>query len=224
MARLYVEKNDPTRFPRFYNQSLIDEYAGARGYNIVNISRLYVRNDIEAFIKERGDSINLVRRALDGLYIDYRDSDTIEVQNNRDFIISNNTDYDTTIVTRDPKTLDKIRRDRVIIGKLKIYPNKTVIERDNIKDKIVNPNLFNTILITNPHVNNTRFYEKELKNKNFNIILVQSGKVTDRDYGFKLNQMDYLYNSLGGKVITYHTEKNDNYAYVIASENSRLKK
>ncbi len=224
MTKLLIDKEDTTRYPRFYNKSLVDEFGQAKGYKVVNVSRQFIRNEIEAFVKERRYGINLVRNLLDGLYIDYDDSDTIETVNNNEFIVSNNTDYDTTVVSSDPKVFNKIRNDRIILGNLKFYPNKTVIETQDKKEKIVNPKLFRNILVVNPYSEYLKFYEKALKNKNFNIIIAQCGTVYDQDHNFKVRQMEYLLYKLNGKAINYHAEDNrDNYAFIVASEGARIK-
>ena len=70
MAKLVIEKGDPTVFPRFYNFGLIDDFGNARDMNVINVSRFYVRNDIESFVKERGQSISLVRDLLNSLLED----------------------------------------------------------------------------------------------------------------------------------------------------------
>ena len=225
MTQLLIDKDDVDRYPRFYNKSLVDEFGQAKGYKKVNISRLFIRNEIEAFVRERTYGINLVRNILNGLYIDYKDSNTIETVNNSEFIISKNTDYDTTVVTSDPKVFNKIRRDRIIFGNLKLYQNRTIIEMQDKKEKLVNPNLFRNILVVNPYSEYLKFYEKKLRNEDFNVIIAECGTRYDKDHDFKVAQMNELLHRIDGQAIKYHAEDNkDNYAFVIASKNARLTK
>ena len=89
---------------------------------------------------------------------------------------------------------------------------------------LVNPTLFRNLLVVNPYSEYLKFYEKELKNNNFNVIIAECGKKQDRDHDFKVRQMNELLSRLNGHVINYHAEDNkDNYAYVIASDGARIK-
>lgn len=203
MAKLLIEKGDPGDFPRFYNFPLIDDYGNARGMKVVNVSRLFISEDIEVFVRERRHSIELVRNLLDSKAIDYRDSDTIEYVNNREFIVSNNTDCDTTIVTPDLSVLRNIRRDRVILKKLGMLDNCPILFNDKEyrenkhKFKAINSLLYKTIMIINPSPYSIKVFEKLFTNPYFNVIIGESGKIYDRDREDKINTMKTLYDKYG---------------------------
>ena len=193
MAKLFIDPEDPSIFPRFYNQSLIDNYGEARGVNVVNVSRPSIKFDVENFVKERMNSVTLVHDILNGRVINYRDCDTIEAVENREFIVSKDKDCDTTIVTPDVNIYEDIRRDRVILKRLKIYNGIPYLVDKNKKMKEVNYQLFKTIMIMNPYVTSMKYFERLVNNPNFNVIIGTCGKTYDRDYGRKIDQMSNLY-------------------------------
>ena len=221
MARLFIEPEDPSKFPRFYNESLINNYGDARGYKVVNVSRINIRFDIENFVKERGDSMMLVQDLLNARLIDYRDCDTIEYVENREFVVSNNVDCDTTIVTPDVNIYKDVRRDRVILKRIKIYNSLPYLVDKNRNRKLIDPRLFKTIMIMNPYFESIRFYERFATNPDYNIIIGNCGKTYDKDIEYKIDQMDELYTRTNGILHPYFVTRGSNYAYVLTSENLR---
>ena len=227
MAKLVIEKKDPTFFPRFYNYALIDDYGNARGMNVVNVSRICIKDDIEVFVKERMESIALVRDLLNSKAIDYRDSNTIEYVNNREFIVSNNTDCDTTIVTPDQTVLKDIRRDRVILKRLGMLDNCPILlndKDDKQKFKVINSLLYNTIMIINPSPYSIKVYERLFDNPYFNVIIGESGKTYERDIKEKMGimyRLYYTYGNNGNDLSMINVKRQNNYACILASTNLR---
>ena len=227
MAKLMVEKGDPCDFPRFYNYPLIDDYGNARGLNVVNVSRLCIKDDIEVFVKERQESIALVRNLLNSKAINYRESDTIESVNNREFIISNNSDCDTTIVTPDQKVLNDIRRDRVLLKRLGMIDNCPILLNENDdkqKFKVINSFLYNTIMIINPSPYSIRVYEKLFTNPYFNVIFGECGKTYERDRKEKMGimyRLYYTYANNGKDLSMINVKQQNNYAAILTSTGLR---
>ena len=223
MAKLVIEKGDPTVFPRFYNFGLIDDFGNARDMNVINVSRFYVRNDIESFVKERGQSISLVRDLLNSLLVNYRDSNTIESVNNKEFLISNNTDYDTTIATTDISMLKKIRRDRIKLGKLKVFNGEPFIVNtmNGYNYKLIDPRLFNTIMLINPNLNHIKEYERLSKNPNYKFIIGVCGKTYDHDCNHKINDIDYLSRRIDNNMAPYNVRRGNDYASILIPNNIR---
>ena len=221
MAKLIIGDGDPTIFKRFYNEALINQYGDALGYKVVNVSRQFIQDDIECFIRERRIGIRLVRDILNGRNIDFRDSDTIECVDNKEFIMSNNTDYDTTIMTPDSSVYKWIRKDRVILNRLKVENGvpKGINKKGELKT--IDPNLFKRLIILNTRIVSLKYYEKLLKNPRFNVIIGVAGKDYDRDRDLKQEQMKSLYQLTDFDYTLYNETRYDNYASIIVPQGAR---
>ncbi len=221
-----ANKKENPLLTKNYSYGVLNEYMASRGMKIVNLENTFVLEDLERFIKERTSSNDKYRKFLDGLTIDYRDSDTIESVDSREFIISSSCDCDTTIASRDRKISDTIRRDRVIPGNIKIYNGVPVIAYrvwDGYYYKVVLDN-FRTIMKTNPIVSNIKYFRDIKEVSGHNIILGVNGSIYDRDRKDKLFEMDKLANNLDNNYVKFQYEDNDDYLYIIASrELKRIK-
>lgn len=221
MAKLIIENGDPCDFKRFYNDVLINQYGDALGYKVVNVSRQFVQDDIECFIRERRYGIRLVRDILNGRNIDFRDSDSIECVDNKEFIMSNNTDYDTTIMTPDTSVYKWIRKDRIINNRLKVRNGVPYGINKNGKLKYINPYLYRKLIILNPRIVSLKYYEKLLENPRFNVIIGVAGKDYDRDRNKKLEQMRRLYKLTDTDYTLYDETRKDDYASIIVPQGAR---
>ena len=221
MARLIIGDGDPTIFKRFYNDALINQYGDALGYKVVNVSRQFIQDDIECFIRERRYGIRLVRDILNGRNIDFRDSDTIECVDNKEFIMSNNTDCDTTIMTPDTSVYKWIIKDRVILNRLKVCEGVPYGINKDGKLKYINPHLFRTLIILNPQIVSLKYYEKLLKNPRFNYIIGVTGKDYDLDKDLKQEQIKRLYELTDTDYTLYNESRYDDYASIIVPQGAR---
>ena len=222
MAKILVENHDPTRFTRYYNSTLVDQYADACGYNIVNLSRWFTQDDIESFIKDRRYSLYLTRDILNGKGINYFESDTVECVDNKEFILSNNTDCDTTILTPDTTVFRWIKRDRIMLRKLRIHNGIPYgVNKDN-DYKLLQPRLFHTLLIINPRIGSLKFYDELLNNPNYNVILGVAGKTYDKDYQSKVKSIEDLAHNTDQIYRTTNTTRNDSYACIMTPQKLRI--
>ena len=207
---------------RRYSHALLNEYMASRGIKIVNLENTFVLEDIERFIKERENSINRYSRFLDGLTIEHHDSDTVESIDAREFIISRTCDYDTTIVSADRKVLNMVNPSRVIIGNVKIYHGIPTIAhkvKDGYHYHTLDHTRFKTIMKTNPSIDNIKYFSELKEVSGFNLIVGVTGNIYDRDMNEKLEAMNNLSNDLDSNYVRFKYYDENDYIYLIASQN-----
>jgi len=204
-----------------YSIQLLNEYMASRGVNVVNLESSFAIEDVERFIKERKRSNNLYARYLDGLTIDYHDSDTIENIDCREFLISNTCDFDTTVLSSDRRIYHDVRSDRIILGNIKIFNGVPTIAhrvKDGYHYQLLNGNLYKTIMKTNPRIDGIKYFGRLKQISNFNLIVGINGNNFDFDKDNKFKAMNELSNELGNDVIRFQYSNEDDYLYLIASK------
>ena len=221
-----VLKENPL-LTRIYSRALLHEYMASRGIKVINLESSFVLEDLERFIKERKRSNDKYSRFLEGLTLNYRDSDTIENIDNKEFLISRTCDYDTTILSSDKKILDLVPAHRVILGNIKIYNGIPTIAnkvKDGYHYNVINNNHFKTIMKTNPRVDSIKYFDSIKKISGFNIIVGINGNNYDYDKKDKINAMNQLSNSLDNDYIRFMYDDDDDYLYIIASKELKRRK
>jgi hypothetical protein len=207
-----------------YSDSLLEEYQNARGYTGINPNNPVIMEDIEKFIKERKRSNDLYGELLDCLMLDCRDCDTIENINAKEFLISRTCDYDTTVATSDRKIYDDVRRDRVMIGNIKVFDGipELVTKKDGTM-VFTSLDSFKTIMVTNPRVKAMRYFSEIFKVGKYNLIMGINGMDHDYDRKQKVNTMNKIADTFGNSIIarSIYDPSTDDYAYVIATRNFR---
>lgn len=204
-----------------YSQAIINEYKASRGFTSIDLGSYLFKDDIKRFIRERKESTNKYTRFLEGLTLDFHESDTIENIDCKEFLVSNTCDFDTTVATSDKKIFDIVKRDRVIIGNIRVYngiPTLANKVNDGYHYSVIENNYFKTIMKTNPRIESIKYFSRLKEVSGFNMIIGVTGNTFDCDMQEKIEAMNNLSNALDDNYIRFQYEDEDDYVYIIASK------
>ena len=210
-----------------YSQSLINEYKASRGFSSIDLGSFLFKDDVKRFIRERKESTDKYTRFLEGLTLDFHESDTIENIDCKEFLISNTCDFDTTVATSDKNIFDIVKRDRAIIGNIRIYngiPTLAIRVNDGYHYSVIDNTHFKTIMKTNPRIESIRYFSRLKDVSGFNMIIGVNGNTFDCDMKSKIEAMNNLSSNLDDNYIRFQYEDEDDYIYIIASKELKRRK
>lgn len=213
------KKNNPLLNHR-YSKVLLTDYMNSRGLKAIDLGSIYTIMDIESFIKERQNSTDKYARILDGLALDYRESDTIENIDCKEFLISRTCDYDTTVATSDKKIYDKVRPDRVLLGNIKIFNGTPTLAnkvRDGYNYRTLKDTEYKTIMKTNPQITSIKYFSNLNRISGYNLIVGVNGSIYDYDRYNKEQAIFNLGNRLDDNYIKFYYEDEEDYIALVAS-------
>ncbi len=220
-------KKDNPLLKKGYSKALLTDYMNSRGLKAIDLGSSYTIMDIELFIKERQNSTERYARMLDALTLDYRESDTIENIDCKEFLITRTCDFDTTVATSDKKIYDCVRPDRVLLGNIKIFNGIPTLANKvgrGYSYKTLDDTGFKTIMKTNPQIESIKYFNNLKKISGFNLIVGVNGSIYDYDRYNKEQAIYDLGNRLDNNFIKFHYEDDEDYITLVASrELKRIK-
>ena len=221
-----VKKSNPL-LKKGYSKALLTDYMNSRGLKSVDLGSSFTIMDIEAFIKERKNSTERYARMLDALTLDYRESNTIENIDCKEFLITRTCDFDTTVATSDKKIYDCVRADRVLLGNIKVFNGIPTLANkvgSGYHFRTLDNTGFKTIMKTNPQIEAIKYFSNLKRISGFNLIIGVNGSIYDYDRYYKEQAIYNLGNRLDNNFIKFHYEDDTNYMTLVASrELKRIK-
>ena len=208
--------------------NLINQFISAEGINSKDLKSRQFFADFSEWVRIRQNIGKQYIRLLDQLELEFYSSECAEIGKcGLDSIVK---PFNTTIITQVDKII-QVDPKRIIKGDFKVKQSIPVLEKYDLEGnpKYIDLRKYFKIYMTqNPYSEKSILGWENLHNSrgtDTSIICGVYGKIYDKDIKGKIAQLNELKSKLKKEsFVSDYEEDNDNYFYVIASENDRLGK